>query len=38
MKNGELARAVCFQENAARETLIQSQDDLISVSLAAFKL
>lgn len=38
MKNGELAKATCFQESAARETLIQSQDDLISVSLAAFKL
>ena len=38
MKNGQLARAVCFQESAARETSIKSDNDLISVSLAAFKL
>lgn len=38
MKNGEFARTTCFQENAARETLILSKDDGISVSLAAFKL
>lgn len=38
MKNGQLARTVCFQKSAAKETLIKSDNDWISVSLAAFKL
>ena len=38
MKNGELARAVCFQESADKGNADYIEERFIGVSLAAFKL
>lgn len=38
MKNGQLARAVCFQESADEGNADYIEGRFISVSLAAFKL